>query len=82
MKAIEQYFHVALFVFLTILQNEIQDFLFSFKLSTLGSERVNEWPMTTIKLTTKRTNENSKQIHVSSAMRGKTRATKSRLVLG
>ena len=30
---------------------------------------------------TERTNENSKQMHVTSAKRGKTRATKSRLVL-
>ena len=28
-------------LFLTILQNEIQDFFISFELSTLGSERVN-----------------------------------------
>ena len=31
--------------------------------------------------TTQRTNENSKQMHLTSAKRGKTRATKSRLVL-
>ena len=31
--------------------------------------------------TTQRTNENSKQIHITSAKRGKTRATKSRFVL-
>ena len=39
MKAIEQYFQVLLF--LTILQNEIQNVFLSFELSILGSERVN-----------------------------------------
>ena len=39
MKAIEQYFHV----FLTILPSEIQDFLLSFELSTLGSECVKNY---------------------------------------
>ena len=40
MKAIEQYFHVVLFVFDNIVQNEIPHFPLSFELSTLGSERV------------------------------------------
>ena len=40
MKAMEQYFEVALFVF-DIFQNEIHDFFLSFEpFSTLGSERV------------------------------------------
>ena len=38
METIEKYFHVVLFVFDN--ENEVQDFFLSFKLGTLGSERV------------------------------------------